>query len=75
MTTNNHVDASATVTVEEVIGIAIAQFATDGYDGTKIENISRESGMSKRMIHDHFGDKRPIPAKPGNRSRKIAAAF
>ena len=60
MTTNNHVDASANVTVEEVIGFAITQFATDGYDGTKIENISRESGMSKRMIHYHFGDKKGL---------------
>lgn len=60
MTTNDHVDAPANVTVEEVIGIAIAQFAADGYDGTKIENISRESGMSKRMIHYHFGDKKGL---------------
>ena len=56
MTTNDHVEASANVTVEEVIAVAITQFSTDGFDGTKLEDISRASGMSKRMIHYHFGD-------------------
>lgn len=60
MTTNDHVDASANVTIEDVIGISISLFATDGYDGTKLDDISRESGMSKRMIHYHFGDKKGL---------------
>ena len=60
MTTNDHVEASANVTVEEVIAVAITQFSTDGFDGTKLEDISRASGMSKRMIHYHFGDKRGL---------------
>src|SRR5699024_4097132 len=60
MTTNDHVEASSNVTVEEVIAVAITQFSTDGFDGTKLEDISRASGMSKRMIHYHFGDKRGL---------------
>lgn len=47
-------------TVEGVIGIAINLFAADGYNGTKLDAISRASGMSKRMIHYHFGDKQGL---------------
>src|SRR5699024_7232065 len=36
------------------------QISTDGFDGTKLEDISRASGMTKRMIHYHFGDKRGL---------------
>ncbi|APT83265.1 TetR/AcrR family transcriptional regulator [Corynebacterium ammoniagenes] len=60
MTTNDHVEASANVTVEEVIAVAITEFAHDGFERTKIEDISRKSGMSKRMIHYHFGDKKGL---------------
>src|SRR5699024_7614975 len=50
----------ANVTVEEVIAVAITEFAHDGFERTKIEDISRKSGMSKRMIHYHFGDKKGL---------------
>ena len=49
-----------TVTVDRVIDVAVAQFARDGFHETKLENIARASGMSKRMIHYHFGDKKGL---------------
>ena len=52
--------AGETVTAEKVIEIGIQQFADHGFAETKLDNISRISGMSKRMIHYHFGDKRGL---------------
>lgn len=46
--------------IDQVIDIAIEHFSRDGYSDTKLEAISRESGMSKRMIHYHFGDKKGL---------------
>lgn len=43
-----------------VTGVALDYFAEHGYEATKLENIARDAGMSKRMIHYHFGDKRGL---------------
>ncbi|AHI23373.1 TetR family regulatory protein [Corynebacterium vitaeruminis DSM 20294] len=45
---------------DTVLDIAMQHFAADGFADTKLENIAKESGMSKRMIHYHFGDKRGL---------------
>ena len=42
---------------KKVIATAVTLFAAHGYNDTKLDAIVRESGMSKRMIHYHFGDK------------------
>ncbi|APT85262.1 TetR family transcriptional regulator [Corynebacterium aquilae DSM 44791] len=52
-----------TVTVEKVVAIALDCFATGGFDDTRLESIAQRSGMSKRMIHYHFGDKRGLYVK------------
>ncbi|WIM67179.1 TetR/AcrR family transcriptional regulator [Corynebacterium breve] len=49
-----------TATPEDVITIALHRFAIQGFQETKLDAISKESGMSKRMIHYHFGDKRGL---------------
>ena len=46
--------------VERVIDVAIAEFSEHGYADTKLESVSKLSGMSKRMIHYHFGDKKGL---------------
>ena len=46
--------------VEHVIDVAIAQFSEHGYADTKLETVSKLSGMSKRMIHYYFGDKKGL---------------
>lgn len=46
--------------VEHVIDVAIAEFSEHGYADTKLESVSKLSGMSKRMIHYHFGDKKGL---------------
>lgn len=46
--------------VDNVIDVAISQFSELGYSDAKLEAISRLSGMSKRMIHYHFGDKKGL---------------
>lgn len=58
-------DAEATAadssnSIERVIDAAIEEFAENGYSETKLDTISRASGMSKRMIHYHFGDKQGL---------------
>lgn len=45
---------------ERVVEVALEQFATMGFEETKIEAVAQESGMSKRMIHYHFGDKKGL---------------
>lgn len=42
---------------EQVVDTAVEHFAEHGYSEAKLEQIARSSGMSKRMIHYHFGDK------------------
>ncbi|WP_368502592.1 TetR/AcrR family transcriptional regulator [Corynebacterium sp.] len=46
--------------VEHVIDIAIQEFSQHGFAETKLDAISRLSGMSKRMIHYHFSDKKGL---------------
>lgn len=54
-------DADDTVvTPEQVVDIALHTFATRGFKDTRLKAIASESGMSKRMIHYHFGDKRGL---------------
>ncbi|GAB2511867.1 HTH-type transcriptional repressor NicS [Corynebacterium atrinae] len=47
-------------TVDMVIDIALQQFAKEGFQETKLDSIAKKSGMSKRMIHYHFGDKKGL---------------
>lgn len=51
---------SVTSDTARVIETALVQFATVGFDEAKIDTIAQESGMSKRMIHYHFGDKKGL---------------
>ncbi|MDO4687067.1 MAG: TetR/AcrR family transcriptional regulator [Corynebacterium sp.] len=54
-------DAEAgAVTTDKVVEVALHSFATNGFDETRLEAIAQESGMSKRMIHYHFGDKKGL---------------
>ncbi|AKK11651.1 TetR/AcrR family transcriptional regulator [Corynebacterium uterequi] len=52
--------ATSTVSPDHVVEVAMRAFAERGFDDTKLDAISRESGLSKRMIHYHFGDKRGL---------------
>lgn len=53
-------DAPSEATREAVLETALQSFASLGFAKTRLEEIARESGMSKRMIHYHFGDKRGL---------------
>ncbi|WCZ39468.1 TetR/AcrR family transcriptional regulator [Corynebacterium jeddahense] len=44
----------------EVVDAAITAFARDGYAAVKVEALAKQTGMTKRMIHYHFGDKRGL---------------
>ncbi|MBV7281831.1 MULTISPECIES: TetR/AcrR family transcriptional regulator [Corynebacterium] len=48
------------VTPEHVVKVALRTFATHGFKDSRLKAIASESGMSKRMIHYHFGDKRGL---------------
>ena len=47
-------------TPETVLEVALKKFAELGFNDTRLEAIAKESGMSKRMIHYHFGDKKGL---------------
>lgn len=54
----NELDDS--VSPHSVIDVALRLFASEGFHDTKLDTIARNSGMSKRMIHYHFGDKQGL---------------
>lgn len=51
---------STPVSADSVVDVAVEEFSRHGYTDTKLETIATVSGMSKRMIHYHFGDKRGL---------------
>ncbi|SIS51614.1 transcriptional regulator, TetR family [Corynebacterium appendicis CIP 107643] len=53
-------DAADTAALDRAVDIALTHFAREGYTSTKLDTIAREAGMSKRMLHYHFGDKREL---------------
>ena len=57
---NTEVTSVNAGSVEHVIDVAIAEFSDHGYAETKLDTVSKLSGMSKRMIHYHFGDKKGL---------------
>lgn len=54
------VDTHTSVSPAAVVDVAIAEFSRRGYADARLDSIARDSGMSKRMIHYHFGDKRGL---------------
>lgn len=48
------------VTQEDVIDVALEAFSQRSYSDAKLERIASQSGMSKRMIHYYFGDKKGL---------------
>lgn len=45
---------------EEILGVATKFFLTYGYNGTKINGIARESGISKESIYRYFHGKKEL---------------
>lgn len=52
-----------TATPDDVIVTALSHFSENGFSETKLEKIAKASGMSKRMIHYYFGDKKGLYVK------------
>lgn len=48
------------IATKDVLNIALRKFAALGFADAKLEAIAKESGMSKRMLHYHFGDKKGL---------------
>ncbi|MFI5505419.1 TetR/AcrR family transcriptional regulator [Corynebacterium kutscheri] len=53
-------EETSNVSSDDVLNIALSAFAAGGFSDTKLEHIAKASGMSKRMIHYHFGDKKGL---------------
>ena len=47
-------------TRRKILAAAIAEFATYGYAGARIDRIASTAGANKRMIYHHFGGKRLV---------------
>ena len=45
---------------DSVIRAAVTAFARDGYASVTVETLAKQTGMTKRMIHYHFVDKRGL---------------
>lgn len=64
-------ESLADASPESVVDVALKQFAQRGYADTKLDFIAKRSGMSKRMIHYHFGDKKGLYVKALTRSFEL----
>lgn len=53
-------DVADATSPDAVVRTALAAFARKGYSGVKVETLAKKTGMTKRMIHYHFGDKRGL---------------
>jgi TetR/AcrR family transcriptional regulator len=42
---------------EEILSMAIEEFATRGYDGATTAGIARRAGVTQPLVHHHFGSK------------------
>lgn len=56
-------DNAHAATPDDVVVTALNHFAKHGFNETKLEKIAKASGMSKRMIHYYFGDKKGLYIK------------
>ncbi|MBP3088131.1 TetR/AcrR family transcriptional regulator [Corynebacterium sp. sy017] len=56
----NNSDSLSQALTDDVLDIAMVAFAQSGYADTRLDSIAKESGMTKRMIHYHFGDKKGL---------------
>jgi AcrR family transcriptional regulator len=45
---------------EQLLEVAEQVFATQGYEGTSIEDIARAAGVTRPVVYDHFGSKEGI---------------
>jgi AcrR family transcriptional regulator len=45
---------------EQLLEVAEQVFATQGYQGTSIEDIARTAGVTRPVVYDHFGSKEGI---------------
>lgn len=56
----DHTGPDENSTVAGVVEVAIEQFSEHGFIEARLDTIAKISGMSKRMIHYHFGDKKGL---------------
>lgn len=59
------------VTPRAVVDIAVTEFARHGFADARLDTIARDAGMSKRMIHYHFGDKRGLYLQALSRAMEL----
>ncbi|OJX15314.1 MAG: hypothetical protein BGO82_11620 [Devosia sp. 67-54] len=44
----------------QIIEAAVAAFARDGYDATRMDDIAVQAGITKPVLYDHFSSKRAL---------------
>ncbi len=47
-------------TREEILDVATSEFAANGYDGSRVDEIAALTRTTKRMIYYHFGSKKQL---------------
>ena len=47
-------------TQDRLLDAAVALFATDGFDGTSVRDITKAAGANQAAIHYHFGNKEGV---------------
>ncbi|GAB3077993.1 TetR/AcrR family transcriptional regulator [Corynebacterium aquatimens] len=54
--------------LESIVDKAVAEFAHCGFEAAKLDTIAAQAGVSKRMLHYHFGDKCELYKRALNRA-------
>src|ERR1700678_3067547 len=44
----------------QLIDVALESFATDGFNGTTMEDIATSAGVTKPLLYQHFASKRAL---------------
>jgi AcrR family transcriptional regulator len=47
-------------TREQILGAAMSEFAENGFDGARIDQIAARAGANKRMLYHYFGNKEEL---------------
>src|SRR5665213_4553972 len=48
---------TAALSKEKIINAAIQEFALKGFDGARVDEVARRSGINKTLLYYHIGNK------------------
>ena len=47
-------------TQQRIVNAALAEFAREGFDGARVDEIAHRARINKRMLYHYFGNKEDL---------------